>query len=253
MGEIVDTEKQPKKRGRKPSAQKKKFYFGDEEEQAFHEFMNSDNQSERDMIFKKKLYPAFTKLVESIIRTYTLFVPLEDYEETFSDTLSFLVTKLSNFDVTKGYKLYSYCGTICKNYLLYRRTQYRKKCERQISYDLLFPTAEKDERHTNDTDDALLSFNTELIHNTLTKVKEMLNGNNISYLTENEQKIGYALIEILGNWDEIFTRLENKKFNKTSVLFFIKEYTHLNSKEIRDGMKKYKNIYFHTREKLLQN
>ena len=53
------------------------------------------------------------------------------------------------------------------------------------------------------------------------------------------------------NWEEIFKRLENKKFNKTSVLFFLKEYTMLNSKDIREGMRKYKNLYFFTKEKLI--
>ena len=79
----------------------------------------------------------------------------------------------------------------------------------------------------------------------------MLSVENIDRLNENEQKIGYALLEMLMNWEEIFKRLENKKFNKTSVLFFLKEYTMLNSKDIREGMRKYKNLYFFTKEKLI--
>ena len=36
--------------------------------------------------------------------------------------MSFLITKVNNFDFTKGYKAYSYCGTVCKRYLLLKRT-----------------------------------------------------------------------------------------------------------------------------------
>ena len=79
----------------------------------------------------------------------------------------------------------------------------------------------------------------------------MLETENIDKLNENEQRIGYALLEMLMNWEEIFKRLENKKFNKTSVWFFLKEYTRLTPKEIRDGMKKFKNVYFFTKEKMI--
>ena len=243
--------KQPAKRGRKPSKQKKGYYFGEEEELAFQTYVNSTNQYERDNIFRQKLYPAFTKMVESIIRTYILFVPTEDFDETFHDTLSFLITKINNFDPSKGYKLYSYCGTVCKNYLMFKRSQSKKKRDKQLSYDLLFPSADKDTRENNDEDKIKLSFHNELIDKTISEIQIMLSVENIDRLNENEQKIGYALLEMLMNWEEIFKRLENKKFNKTSVLFFLKEYTMLNSKDIREGMRKYKNLYFFTKEKLI--
>lgn len=243
--------KQPAKRGRKPSKQKKGYYFGEEEELAFQTYVNSTNQYERDNIFRQKLYPAFTKMVESIIRRYILFVPTEDFDETFHDTLSFLITKINNFDASKGYKLYSYCGTVCKNYLMFKGSQSKKKKDKQLSYDLLFPSADKDTRVDNDEDKIKLSFHDELIDKTISEIQIMLSVENIDRLNENEQKIGYALLEMLMNWEEIFKRLENKKFNKTSVLFFLKEYTMLNSKDIREGMRKYKNLYFFTKEKLI--
>lgn len=239
-----------KKRGRKPSG-KKKFYFGEEEEIAFQEFITCSDPVERDMIFNRRLYPAFCKLVESIIRTYTLFVPLEDYEETFHDTMSFLISKINNFDVTKGYKLYSYCGTVCKNYLMLKRNQFKKKQERQISYDKMYPTSEKDERIDDNDTKTLMLFNNELINNTISKIQDILSNENVLKLNENEQKIGYALLEMLMNWEEIFNRLENRKFNKTSVWYFLKEYTLLSSKEIREGMKKYKDLYFITKENMI--
>ena len=112
----------PKKRGRKPNPNKK-VYFGEEEERAFVEYVNSSDQSFRDRLFAEKLYFPFTKMIESIIRTYNLFTPDEDFEETFFDTMSFLITKINNFDTTKNKKAYSYCGTICKNYLILKRTK----------------------------------------------------------------------------------------------------------------------------------
>ena len=54
-------------------------------------------------------------MVESIIRRYKLYPPQdENFDETFNDTLSFLMTKIDRFNPNSGYKAYSYCGTVCK-------------------------------------------------------------------------------------------------------------------------------------------
>lgn len=301
---------QPKKRGRKPS-NKRKGYFYEEEEEAFIKFINATDQKERDMIFSQKLYPAFTKMVESIIRTYELFIPSEEFMETFYDTMSFLITKANNFNSTKGwvsidkkryivtentveyknemdetetltivddmvtiddkdfvingdyveydnksykiqkFKAYSYCGTVCKNYLFLKKNQYKKRRDKNIPYDVMFPTAERDSRVDDNEERYMTIFHNDLINQTISEIQKMLSVENIGSLTENEQKIGHALLEMLMNWEEIFKRLENKKFNKTSVWFFLKERTDLDSKNIREGMKKYKDLYFFTKQKLI--
>ena len=123
-----------KKRGRKPG-KNRKGYFYEEEEDAFKRYITSTDQAERNKLFNEKLLPAFTKMIESIIRRYDLFTPSEDFNDTFYDTLSFLITKVNNFDITKGYKVYSYCGTICKNYLIFKRTQTMKQRDKLYPYD----------------------------------------------------------------------------------------------------------------------
>jgi len=247
---VSEVTKTPKKRGRKPNPNKK-IYFGEEEEKAFIEYVNTTDQRTKDRIFSKKLYYPFTKMIESIIRRYNLFTPDEDFEETFHDTMSFLITKLSNFDASKKYKAYSYCGTICKNYLILKRTQYGKKIEKQISYDLLYPNNESDTRIDVNIEKATMEFNTELISKTISQLQEILLPENAYTLNENETKIGNALLEMMMNWEDIFKYLGSKKFNKSCVLQFIRDYTDLPTKEIRDGMKKYKELYLFTKEKLI--
>ena len=72
-----------------------------------------------------------------------------------------------------------------------------------------------------------------------------------SKLTENEIKIGKALVTLLENWEELLNNMGSNKFNKSSILLFLKENTLLNTKEIRDGMKKYKNAYYDVKKNLL--
>ena len=244
-------EKTPKKRGRKPNPNKKNGYFCDEEEKAFREYVESSDQRTKDRIFSQKLYPAFTKMIESIIRRYGLFCPSEDFSDTFNDTMSFLITKVNNFDFTKGHKAYSYCGTVCKRYLQSKRIRDMKKRETVLSYDCVFANG-GDNRTNKSKEEEIISFNTELISKNIDRIQYILSPENNIRITEKERLVGFALLEILLNWEQIFSNLSSdKKFNKTSFLYFVKEYTQLSTKDVREAMKKYKGLYFSEKEKLI--
>jgi hypothetical protein len=239
-----------KKRGRKAKPLKRKGYFYEEEEQAFVQYINSTDQRERDKIFREKLYPAFTKMIESIIRRYELFVPSEDFDDTFNDTMSFLITKVNNYDLSKGYKVYSYCGTVCKNYLILRRSKDMQNTKRILSYESVFPTIEKDNRRESNTE-FMNKINSDVIKQTAERIKEMLAPDYTPKLKKNEISIGYALLALLTNWEDLFKCVGSKKFNKSCVLLFIKEYTLLSTPEVRNGMKKFKSLYYSLKENLL--
>lgn len=65
-----------------------------------------------------------------------------------------------------------------------------------------------------------------------------------SNLNNNELKLGYALLELFENYEEIFIGTDNNKFNKNIILLSLREMTNMSTKEIRTSMKKYKNLYF---------
>ena len=45
-------------------------------------------------------------MIESIIRRYKLFIPDEDFDQNFNDTISYLLTKINNFKpVITGYDI----------------------------------------------------------------------------------------------------------------------------------------------------
>lgn len=245
-----DKHPKPKKRGRKPGTHRKGYFYEDEED-AFKRFVESDDTDERDRIFNDKLHPAFTKMIESLIRRYNLFTPNEEFEDTFNDTMSFLITKVNNFDFSRGKKVYSYCGTICKNYLILKRMQVAKNTNKTISYESVFDESNPDEREYDDGTNDLIAFNSGLIKAISRKISEILDKQDEYNLTENEAKVGSAIVVMLDNWEDIFQMTETKKFNRTSVLFFIREYTMLSTKEVREAIKVYKDLYAATKEELL--
>lgn len=78
-------------------------------------------------------------------------------------------------------------------------------------------------------------------------IKEELNDENHlpkKKLSDNEKKVGYALIEILENWETAFESMNGgSKYNKNSVLETMRNYTNLSTKDIRLAMKRYKELY----------
>ena len=211
-----EVENAPKKRGRKPG-KVRKGYFYEEEEEAFVKYITSEDQVERNKLFNEKLLPAFTKMIESIIRRYDLFTPQEDFKDTFYDTLSFLITKVNNFDVTKGYKVYSYCGTVCKNYLILKRTQTMKQRERMTQFDEAYMETRKD--MVENSPIFKRNVNDEMIARMQTKLQSIVDGE-VEFeepLTENEIKVGYGLIELLSNWEDLFQKMGSDKFAKRTV------------------------------------
>ena len=83
------------KRGRKPK--ERKGYFYEKEETAIIQYIHEENTEEKNRIFNTVIYPALTKMIESIIRRYKLFIPDEDFSQNFNDTISYLLTKIYHF------------------------------------------------------------------------------------------------------------------------------------------------------------
>ena len=76
------------------------------EEDAIVQYLNETDLTVKNMIFNNVLYPALTKMIESIIRRYKLFAPDEDFDQNFNDTISYLLTKINNFKpIITGYDL----------------------------------------------------------------------------------------------------------------------------------------------------
>ena len=237
------------KRGRK-----RKGYFYEEQEQAVYDYINAQDPIEKNKIFNEWLKPAFTKMIESIIRRYKLYPPDECFDETFNDTISFLMTKIDKFNPNKGYKAYSYCGTICKNYLLFKLNQFKKQQTRQESYGDFYDVVNDSDTYVmeavGETNEDFLG---DLIDNTCSEIKRIIEVNKETKLTQDEKKVGLALIELFENWDDLFQEMGSNKFNKSSILLYLKETTMLTTPEIRNSMKKYKTAYYSIKKMMLEN
>lgn len=239
------------RRGRKPNPEKKTGYFYEEEEKAFVDYINAKTKEEKDKIFNEKLHRPFTKMIQSIIRRYKLYTPNETFDTIFDDAFSFLMIKMNYFNPDAGKKAYSYCGTICKNYLIKQINDFDKYQKRNASYEDN-SVALDDKIELSYCDNTDKNFISDLIDNVKNEINDMLSNSEKNGLSDNDVKVGNALLGILDNWEELFLQMGSDKFNKSSIYMFIKETTLLDIKDVRDSMKKYKKIYNSIKNNMLK-
>jgi hypothetical protein len=222
-----------------PRPRTQKIYFGEDQEKAVVRYLESTDEAERNKIFNEYLREPLIIMVESIIRRYKLYRKDMEFEEIHTDTMSFLITKISKFDHTKNTKAYSYFGTICKNYLMGAIQKDTKEQNRQVSYDDISSDIEDRSDLSYVIDEYIVDYRDVIIKLTISLETFI----EIENLTENEQKLGYALLEIFNNFDKIFQVGDGNKFNKNLILLSLREMTSLSTKEIRISLKKFKKMY----------
>jgi hypothetical protein len=159
--------------------------------------------------------------------------------------------KINHFDPQKKFKAYSYCGTLCKNYLLHRRIEYGKELDRSSSYDTMCDEINNDYRYSTNN-----IIKDDFVENTMKQTAEaikMIMSDETRYtLNEKEIKVGNALVSLLENWEDELSTNGSNKLNKSIVLYFLRENTKLTTKEVRESMKKYKKAYYRIKEELMK-
>lgn len=222
-----------------PRKRTQKIYFGEDQEKAVVRYLKSEDEDERNKIFNEFLREPLIIMVESIIRRYKLYRKDMEFDEIHTDTMSFLITKINKFNPDANHKAYSYFGTICKNYLMGAIQKDTKEQNRQVSYDDISSDIEGRSDLSYVIDEHIIDYRDVIIKLTISLENFIENES----LTENETKLGYALLEIFSNFDRIFQIGDGNKFNKNLILLSLREMTSLSTKEIRISLKRFRKIY----------
>ena len=235
INQIVDVIDDTKKTKKKP----KENYFDVREENAVIEFLTATSFYDKNKIYNEFLRKPLDKMISSIIRRYRLYRKDMDFNEIHTDVHSFLMTKVDKFKSSKNKKAYSYFGTICKNYLMGQILKDQKETNRKVSYEDISSTIEERPDMLYHIDEDVLDLDSVIIEYTI-KLKDFVETQS---LTDNEKKLGLALIDVFEKYETIFTSTDNSKFNKNLILLSLREMTNLTTKEIRVSLKKFKSLY----------
>jgi hypothetical protein len=159
------------------------------------------------------------------------------------------MTKVDKFKPSKEKKAYSYFGTICKNYLMGQIIKDQKETNRKVSYEDMSQSIEERPDMMYRIDDEEMDTNA-IIIKYLNELRYFIENENLS---DNEVKLGYALIDLFDNYESIFSSADNNKFNKNVILLSLREMTNLSTKEIRGSIKKFKKLYILIQSKMKIN
>lgn len=242
-----------RRRGRK---RKNGLYFGEEQEKAVVDFLNEKDSNIRNKIYNEHLRDAFDTMIESIIRRYKLYRKNFSFDNLHSDTLSYLILRANKFNPDIGKRAYSYYGTICKHYILGLMIKDTKMLNQTLDFDTSISTIHEDNRFIYELPETDYTLS-DLIDTICEEIKLEIENDgkdNKKKMTDNERKVGEALIDILMNWEFLFSSLQGgSKFNKNVILATIRENTNLVTKEVRIAMRRYKTIYDMVKEDKIDN
>ena len=148
-------------------------------------------------------------------------------------------------------RAFSYCQTIIRNY--YKDHSKKSYTEKKInlSFDDYVDEINENIEYTYELEVDTNYQLEKLIKTVIEKIEDKIT--NDLTMKKNEVIVGDAIANVLKNWhvlfqedtpDGKFNKRITNKFAKNKILFFLKEQTGLSTKEIRIGIKPFKEIYF---------
>lgn len=148
-------------------------------------------------------------------------------------------------------KAFSYCQTIIRNY--YKDHSKKSYTEKKINlnFDDYVDEINENIEYTYEMELESQHQLEKLINGVVKKIEDRIDTD--PTIKKNEMLVGDAIANVLKNWQVLFMedspegkyekRVTNK-FAKNKILLYLKEQTGLSTKEIRIGIKPFKEIYF---------
>jgi len=200
-------------------------YFTEDTELAIIEYLASEDQVQRNLIYNKRIHYSFYKLAENLIHTFKFYyTEVDNLEDLKHEVVCFLLEKLHYFQAGKG-KAFSYFSIVGKNYLiLYNNKNYTKKKGKAELVEV-------------DVDDEILSeFDRKIIREEKIEfldiyVKYMDKQINGIFKKDEETQVANAILTI-------FKKRGNLEiFNKKAIYIYIREITGIETPTITKVVK----------------
>ena len=221
----------------KTTKRKNKRYFTEVHEAAILDYIASDCRNERNVLYRDIIRPVFLEMINKIVFTYK-FTSLPNVEMLKNECEIHLITILSNFDVTKGSKAFSYFSVITKNWFIAKVKKTAIQRRREAAFEDISKAAESQHLSTYNKYDELREWKEYMDH----LWKEIYRWEKQS-LKENERKVLAAIKILLSEPDVI------EIFNKKAIYLYIREITNLNTKQVLNSLHKFRSEYSNFKRK----
>jgi glycerol-3-phosphate cytidylyltransferase-like family protein len=211
-------------------ARKSKVYFTRITDIAISAYNKLENQTTRERVYRRFIYPVFMKLAENIINKMKPDYIDSTFEDLQTDLVTYLTARLDKFNPENG-KAYSYYTRTSFNYII---------AENQKGYAKV-----KSDAQEIDVDESR-NIMTEMHNNDMRETLEYFMDAYIDYCYDNLNYIftNPTDIHVADSILHIFETRENiENFNKKALYIYIRERTGLETTNITRVIKVLKNIY----------
>jgi hypothetical protein len=217
---------------RKRKPKKDRNYFTQDTEDAIVEYVKSEDQDERNKIYRERIHYAFTKLTENLIHTYKYYyTDNHSVEELQHNAIIFLLERLEKFQPGKG-KAYSYFGTIAKRYFIFNNANNYKKLKTHTDIETINEDSDVEKELVfNQFEDSSLSHFLDSYVKFIELHLERLFPKDI------EKKVADCILVLFKNRENLDI------FNKKAFYIFIKEMVDVDTLIITKVIKKFKMLY----------
>lgn len=211
--------------------QKQNIYFTQDTEDAIVEYINSTDDVYRNLLYSKKIHPAFYKLAEIMIHRFKFYnfdVPHEDIKH---EVISFLHEKIHKYKSENG-KAFSYFSIVAKHYLIAENNKnyYHFKRSHDVELiDLERNVANEQYKmelieEKKDFIDIFTVIMDKYLMDIFVKQRDLQVADTVLYLFKSRENI--------------------ENYNKKAIYILVRERTGVNSQYITNVINKIKKIYF---------
>ena len=207
----------------------KNQYFTKKHENAILEYASILDNNRKTLLYIKYIQPAFNEMVEKIVYTYK-FNTLPNIDDLKSECKTWLTTILDKYDVSRGSKAFSYFSVITKNWFIHKVKKNNNK--KEVYIEDIKDTSQEEEL-TYEESYFLNREKEEFWHALENEMHSWFD----KRLKDNEIKVYKAIILLFKESESI------EIFNKKAIYLYMREITGLNTKQVVNNLKKFRNKY----------
>jgi len=211
---------------------KKNYYFTQVHEDAIVEWCKSEDQKEKDKIYKNIIDPVLNELIEKIIFTYK-FTSLPNVDILREDCKAYTTTVLTKFNPDKGSKAFTYFSVVVKNWFIHQVKKTRKRFDRELSLEGIAQVKKDALKITVQNNYHDMRENAEFWN----ALQREIDGWSQLKLRDNEKKVVETIKVLIENVNDI------EIFNKKAIYLYMREISGLNTKQIVNSLTKIRARY----------
>lgn len=245
---IRSAEEKSKLKRKSGATDPSKMYFTPETQEYIVKWQLEESKEIREKYYVEYIHPAIVALVDNLVNVHKFVSVRETVEEMKLECIEGLYQTLPKFNVDHGTTAFSYFNVVGKNWLIARYKTRSIKNRKQESLDDLENLSSEDKNTINEF---------------LEKHEEQEKN------WHNSEEISSNVLDFIKHCETVFTIpqerlvLEGIRYlfescmsidiiNKTSSMFYLREYSGLNQKQLSNFLSKIKKEYKNHRSAILE-